>query len=179
MHENRINMHGNIFFTFLPRFSILIYRGAFKVWGVNANYEIFYRDGIQDDDPKGDNWRNIKGGLKQLDSGPKGIVCGVNYKSSVYCRGGITEENPAGTKWLYESGRLEYISCCDFGCWGVNKYNDVFFANQMNGRSTRLLILILNAFSLTNSAVKSTISEKLETLCFSFCIFHINDSIMI
>lgn len=79
----------------------------------------------------GNFWKKVEGGLRQLDSGPKSIVCGVNYKSSIYYREGITELNPSGTKWQASSGRLEYISCNDYGFWGRDDRNDVYFTTKM------------------------------------------------
>jgi hypothetical protein len=72
-------------------------------------------------------WKIIPGGLKQIDSGPKGIVCGVSSIDEVFCRTGITDGTPEGSAWIKLDGSLKYISCGEFGHWGVNKNNQVFF----------------------------------------------------
>ena len=62
--------------------------GESGVWGVNAGNNIFYWSVAR--------WQKVPGLLKQIDSGPKGIVCGVNQGDSIYCRNGITDSNPSG-----------------------------------------------------------------------------------
>ena len=83
----------------------------------------------------GTTWMKVEGILRQLDSGPKGIICGVNYKSSVYQREGITELNPIGAKWQACSGRLDYISCNDYGFWGRDYRSDVYFTTEMQSKT--------------------------------------------
>ena len=75
----------------------------------------------------GTSWTRIGGALKQIDSGPYGIVCGVNRGDDIYCRIGITDHNPKGTGWHHIGGKLKYISCGELGCWGVNSVNQIFF----------------------------------------------------
>ena len=70
----------------------------------------------------------IKGkSLKQIDSGPAGIVWGVNKDDDIYCRDGIKNENPKGTDWKHISGKLKYVSCGPYGCWGVNSLDNIYF----------------------------------------------------
>ena len=82
----------------------------------------------------------VDGGLKQLDSGPSGIVCGISHNFEFYCREGITESKPTGTKWRKLGGILTYISCGDYGCWGVNKHHNVYLIEDtgiQTGLTTR------------------------------------------
>ena len=66
--------------------------------------------------------------LKQIDSGPAGIVWGVNIGYSIYCRVGITNNAPKGTGWKLVAGKLlKYISCGPYGCWGVEADDDIWF----------------------------------------------------
>lgn len=65
--------------------------------------------------------------MKQIDSGPFGIVCGVNRGNAIYCRGGITSRRRAGRNWIRVSGALVYISCGLYGHWGVNKARNIYF----------------------------------------------------
>ena len=101
--------------------------GDSGVWGVSRNYRIWRRKGITPRRTTGRRWRRISGGLKQIDSGPFGIVCGVNRHDSIYCRRGITRKRPAGNGWLSVPGKLMYISCGLYGHWGVNKNYQVYF----------------------------------------------------
>ena len=93
--------------------------GAAGVWGVNAVSDIYYRDTAS--------WKKISGALKQIDSGPKGFVCGVNSNDQIFCRTGITDANLDGSGWTALDGSLKYISCGEYGHWGVNKDNQIFF----------------------------------------------------
>ena len=95
--------------------------GAAGVWGVTSTSQIYYRDLVSN------MWKKIEGGLKQIDSGPKGIVCGVNSVDQVFCRTGITDATLEGSSWIALDGSLKYISCGEYGHWGVNKDNLVFF----------------------------------------------------
>ena len=71
---------------------------------------------------------DLLGKLKQIDSGPAGIVYGVDSKGDVWCRAGITEASPTGNAWKEVAGRkLKYISCGIFGCWGLSANDDISF----------------------------------------------------
>lgn len=102
---------------------------------MNAEHEIFFREGITDDNPMGSNWKIVQGRLKQLDSGPKSVICGVNNVSYIYYRKYITKSNPTGTGWQKCSGRLDYISCNDYGFWGRNSNNDVYFTTKLQSKT--------------------------------------------
>ena len=93
--------------------------GASGTWGVNRGHAIYYYFRNR--------WVHAGGRLKQIDSGPPGIVCGVNRNDNIYCRRGITRLRPGGSGWTRVSGGLKYISCGAFGHWGVNKNNYIYF----------------------------------------------------
>ncbi len=128
-------LNGNKFEQ-VPGKLIHVSSGEAGVWGVDEQNKIFYREGVDQGNSIGSGWKIIKGGLFQIDSGPTGIVCGVTSVFKVFCRVGITKANPTGTKWQRIAGRMKYISCFNYGCWGVNKYNSVYFTSQTNGWST-------------------------------------------
>lgn len=100
--------------------------GKSGVWGVMGS-SIWYRVGVTGKQPLGTTWKKIAGGLKQIDSGPKGIVCGVNSVDNIFCRLQISPKAPFGKRWIRIPGKLKYISCGGLGHWGVNKKNQVFF----------------------------------------------------
>ena len=65
----------------------------------------------------GTRWRHIGGRLKQVESGPNGVVWGVNRHNQIFFRAGVTRRNPVGRRWHYiRQGRLRHISV---GCTGV------------------------------------------------------------
>lgn len=76
--------------------------------------------------PKGA-WQPVPGALAQVDSGPAGVVFGVTKDHKIFVRQGITPSLPVGTMWRRVPGRLKYVSCGLFGCWGVNRKNHVYF----------------------------------------------------
>ena len=101
--------------------------GESGVWGVNRGNYIYFRRGVTERRPSGSSWRRIGGRLKQIDSGPFGMVCGVNRGNQIYCRRGITLSRPMGVNWINVPGRLMYISCGLYGHWGVNKAWNIYF----------------------------------------------------
>ena len=101
--------------------------GESGVWGVNRGNYIYFRRGVTERRKSGSSWRRIGGRLKQIDSGPFGIVCGVNQGDQIYCRRGITPRRRAGQNWINVPGRLIYISCGLYGHWGVNKAWNIYF----------------------------------------------------
>jgi hypothetical protein len=105
--------------------------GGAGVWGV-YKYRIYVRVGVGGRNPKGRSWKRISGGLKQIDSGPPGIVCGVNKNDYIYCRTGIVPANKFGRSWVRVPGKLKYISCGALGHWGVNKANNIYFRYGVN-----------------------------------------------
>ena len=103
--------------------------GEAGIWGVNKYNHIYYRVGVTKTNPSGDSWQQITGALKQIDSGPRGIVYGVNIYDQIFCRTGITSSTPFGTGWrqVTSYGRLKYVSCGVLGCWGVNSGNAIWY----------------------------------------------------
>lgn len=101
--------------------------GEGGVWGVNRNNRIYMRRGITPQKVSGSSWVGIGGRLKQIDSGPFGIVCGVSQGDSIYCRRGITQRRPTGNGWIRVPGKLSYISCGLYGHWGINKNFRIYF----------------------------------------------------
>ena len=73
--------------------------------------------------------------VRQIDSGPSGILFLVNNHNQIYCRDGITDGNPTGTKWRGVPGTLKRISCGIYGCWGVNAQNTICFLGGIGPRN--------------------------------------------
>lgn len=106
---------------------IHISSGESGVWGVNRGNAIYIRKGVTARRKSGSRWQHIGGRLKQIDSGPFGIVCGVNRGNRIYCRRGITPKRRTGINWINVPGSLMYISCGLYGHWGVNKAWNIYF----------------------------------------------------
>ena len=101
--------------------------GQAGVWGVSVSGYVYYRVGVAAKRPKGRSWKRVSGRLKQIDSGPRGLVCGVNKYNNIYCRTKISSRYRYGRSWIRIPGKLKYISCGDYGYWGVNKANNIYF----------------------------------------------------
>ena len=103
--------------------------GKAGIWGVGRDDNIYYRVGVTESNPDGTLWLLIRDKLKQIDSGPAGIVYGVDAQDKIYCRTGIKSGNLFGTGWkqVTDYGRLKYVSCGVLGCWGVNSNEIVWF----------------------------------------------------
>jgi hypothetical protein len=81
------------------------------VWGVNANDEIFRRDGSS--------WTRIAGALKQISVGDAGDIWGVNRNDEIFRRTGNT--------WTRVAGALKHVSvAADSTVWGVNANDEIF-----------------------------------------------------
>ena len=75
----------------------------------------------------GKKWIHIGGKLMQIDSGPFGLVWGVNRHHQIWCRTGISWKRPQGSGWHRVPGGLKYVSVGQFGAWGVNRKNQIYF----------------------------------------------------
>jgi Tectonin domain len=81
------------------------------VWGVNANDNIFRRDG--------DTWTRISGALKQVSVGAASSVWGVNADDKIF------QFNGGG--WTQVAGRLKHVSvAADGSVYGVNSQDEIY-----------------------------------------------------
>ncbi|XP_014009327.2 fish-egg lectin-like [Salmo salar] len=77
-----------------------------------------------------DNWVQAAGSLKQVDAGGNQFVVGANINDTPYC---LTSSATVGYKgpgsplrWTGLPGAVKYYSCGPFGCWAVNKNDDIY-----------------------------------------------------
>ena len=86
------------------------------IWGVNNNDHIFICD-----NPCNGNWRQIAGGLKQVDADDM-EVWGVTGSGSIYKR----PVDGSGA-WVHVSGQLNYVSASGNGwIWGVTTASRIY-----------------------------------------------------
>ncbi|XP_038833958.1 fish-egg lectin-like [Salvelinus namaycush] len=96
--------------------------GPAGIWGVNKADSIYkYVAG---------NWVQAAGLLKQLDAGGEQFIVGANMADTPFC---LTRSATVGYKgpgspipWTGLPGAVKYYSCGPFGCWAVNKNDDIF-----------------------------------------------------
>ena len=69
---------------------------------------------------EGRSWVRVGGTLKQIESGPNGVVWGVNRWNNIYYRAGINKRRPLGTSWIRIGGKLKHISPGCIGVYGLN-----------------------------------------------------------
>ncbi|XP_035663692.1 uncharacterized protein LOC118407334 [Branchiostoma floridae] len=102
--------------------------GRAGVWGVNSNYQIFYRTGTAGNETSpGTAWLPVSGGLAQISSGD-GEVWGADVNNYVFVRRGISAGTPEGTSWEYIEGNMRevHISASSNQVWGVDTTGNVF-----------------------------------------------------
>ena len=86
------------------------------IWGVNNNSHIFICD-----NPCNGNWRQIAGGLKQIDAGDM-EVWGVNSVDDIYKR-----PVDGSGDWVHIGGKLKHVSASGNGwIWGVNSADGIY-----------------------------------------------------
>lgn len=101
--------------------------GQAGVWSVNRNNTISYRMGV-DFNGYGNYWKEVPGLLKQIDSGPFGIVYGVNQSNEIFCVNGITKISPRGKGLSHVGGyKFKHVSCGLYGCWAIKLDNSLSF----------------------------------------------------
>lgn len=93
-----------------------------RVWGVNSNDDIFYKQ----DNIIGD-WKSPDGKLKYISVDFEGTVWGVNSSDQIYYRNGID-----GT-WVLISGALKQLDVANSSVIGVNSNNDVYWRPGTTG----------------------------------------------
>ncbi|XP_045578474.1 fish-egg lectin-like [Salmo salar] len=74
--------------------------------------------------------------LKQLDAGGDQFVVGANMDDTPFC---LTSSATVGYKgpdsplpWTGLPGAVKYYSCGPFGCWAVNKNDDIYLMSYVN-----------------------------------------------
>uniref|UniRef100_A0A8C7K3X7 Fish-egg lectin n=1 Tax=Oncorhynchus kisutch TaxID=8019 RepID=A0A8C7K3X7_ONCKI len=99
------------------------------IWGINKADSIY---------------KYVAGSLKQVDAGGNQFIVGVYMKDTSFC---LTSSATVGYKgpssplpWTGLPGSVKYSSCGPFGCWAVNKNDDIFLMSlnqdcQNNGWS--------------------------------------------
>ena len=87
--------------------------------------EIWYRNNVTKENPKGNGWTKVDGLLKMISVSEYG-VWGVNSSDEIWYRKGLNEFNKIGTGWFKIEGRLKNISVGYYGLYGVNANNEIF-----------------------------------------------------
>ncbi|CAH2318817.1 fish-egg lectin-like [Pelobates cultripes] len=117
--------------------------GAGQVYGVNDADDIFHLNGNSWEQVPGklihvrqNNifkiqdgvWVNVEGSLKQEDAGGNIYQAGVSGAENIYCQNqDSTVSRKTNLSFNEIEGTVKYYSCDRHGCWGVNKYNSIFY----------------------------------------------------
>ena len=96
------------------------------LYGVNEKDEIWYREGINCQNKRGNSWCKIDGLLKHISVGKYGIW-GVNMHDEIWYRNNVTKGNPLGNGWTKVDGLLKMISVSEYGVFGVNMHDEIWF----------------------------------------------------
>ncbi|MBN3311861.1 FEL protein, partial [Atractosteus spatula] len=86
-------------------------------------------------------WIQVQpGSLIQIDAGGDKFVVGVNAANSIFClnSGPVLQYAGQGNiPWIPVVGSLKYYSCGPFGCWGVNRLDQIFVKLDVSGDSCK------------------------------------------
>ena len=132
-----INIHDNVYilkdfneWINVPSKQKHITAGESGVWAIDEKHQLQLRLGISDESPEGKQWYPITGMMKQIDSGPLGILCGITTKQTIDCRTGVSLTDPKGNGWstIIFKQNPKHISCGEYGCWVVTTDNKVWIA---------------------------------------------------
>ncbi|KAM9299467.1 fish-egg lectin-like, partial [Gastrophryne carolinensis] len=94
--------------------------GPAGLWGVAVDNTIFKF--------QNNGWMHVVGELKQVDAGGDKFLGGVNAKDNVFClRQSCVVSRSNSVTFTPLDGLLKYYSCGPLGCWGVNKYNQIYY----------------------------------------------------
>ena len=84
----------------------------------------------------GNYWKEVPGLLKQIDSGPFGIVYGVNQSNEIFCAKGITKISPRGKGLSHVGGyKSKHVSCGLYGCWAIKLDNSLAFRTGVTAKN--------------------------------------------
>ncbi|XP_038052515.1 tectonin beta-propeller repeat-containing protein 1-like [Patiria miniata] len=104
--------------------------GPAGVWGIKKNaYQVLYRENTYGNDQnKGDSWRPVGNGFKQVEVGGYNQVFALGKGGRLIFRQGISETNHTGDKWVLVSktARFRYLSVSPKGhVWLISANNKV------------------------------------------------------
>jgi len=106
--------------------------GQAGVWGVDSQYNVFYRKGTYGGrGGVGSAWEPVEGKLYWISSGSVGEVWGTNY-GKIFRREGISKSSPVGTKWKRIPGKLLKVDVdvMTGQVWGVDGFKNIFFGKK-------------------------------------------------
>lgn len=144
-----VGKHGKVYFvegrsvTAIPAPAMKhVSAGGAGVWAVAKNGNAYFREGITSLNPKGRKWVKVSGRLRQVDSGPSGVVYAVGRDGDARCRAKITGNKPEGSFWrtVNSPSYMSYVSCGSFGCWASDSRARVWFrdgVSKYNCRGTK------------------------------------------
>ena len=69
-------------------------------------------------------------------------------------------EKPERNGWRRVGGRLNYISCGELGCWGVNKQHNIFFRYGVSRRIPQGKLFFQPCFSLRSRLSESFLGDQ-------------------
>ncbi|XP_066461761.1 fish-egg lectin-like [Eleutherodactylus coqui] len=104
----------------IPGALIHVTVGPAGVWGVNKVNTIYK---LQDD-----KWVAVSGLLKQIDAGGAKFLSGANRNDGIYCLNqDQTVSRSTNLAYSLIEGSLKYYSSGLYGCWGVNRNNQIYY----------------------------------------------------
>ncbi|KAK6314548.1 hypothetical protein J4Q44_G00140770 [Coregonus suidteri] len=102
--------------------------GPAGIWGINSGNIIYkYVAG---------NWEQYAISVKQVDAGGDEFIVGATIDDTPFCVTSSTIVGIMGQDSRYHGTRLpgsvKYLSCGPFGCWAVNKNDEIYLMSNVN-----------------------------------------------
>ncbi|CAN9508102.1 unnamed protein product [Ophioblennius macclurei] len=98
--------------------------GPAGIWGVDGSDKVYKYSG-------GDFLLAQGQVLQQVDAGDPDEIAGVTSSDTIHCLSGEAAaafKQGDSLSWSTFPGRLMYISCSSYGCWGVNSGQQIYFS---------------------------------------------------
>ncbi|KAM8927798.1 fish-egg lectin-like [Pelodytes ibericus] len=94
--------------------------GPGGLWGVNRD-NLIYR-------MKDNFWVETNGQMKQIDAGGDKYLAGVSKQEAIFCLNeDATVSGATDLAYRQLDGSMQYCSCGLYGCWCVNRKNEIYF----------------------------------------------------
>jgi hypothetical protein len=111
-----------------------------QIWCLNANGQVYYRTGIDTNNPFGTGWSQPTTGLlRHISVGPNGQIWGINKEAQACYRTGIDANNPWGTDWTLatpDTAKYTQISVGPSGqIWCLNANGQVYYRTGINANN--------------------------------------------
>ncbi|XP_062382179.1 tectonin beta-propeller repeat-containing protein 1 [Sardina pilchardus] len=116
--------------------------GRLSLWAVSLQGKVWFRDGIQHDNPEGSAWEEviIPGEVVQISCGPADLVWAVLWEGQLLVREGIGRDCPKGSSWVVVDSPSPEVGAIHVAVgvnvvWAITKDHKVWFRRGVNSHN--------------------------------------------